>query len=39
MSSTNNLIVKESSGNTLITFNPSSAGFVDDTEIRLPRSY
>ena len=34
MSSTSDLIIKDSSGNTLITFNPSSAGFVDDTEIR-----
>ena len=33
-SSTSDLIIKDSSGNTLITFNPSSAGFVDDTEIR-----
>ncbi len=34
MSSTSDLIVKDSSGNTLVTFNPSSAGFVDGTEIR-----
>ena len=34
MSSTSDLIIKDSSGNTLITFNPSSAGFVDDSEIR-----
>ena len=34
MSSISDLIVKDSSGNTLVTFNPSSAGFVDGTEIR-----
>ena len=28
------LIVKDSSGTTLLTFNPSSSGFVDDTDIR-----
>ena len=28
------LVVKNSSGTTLLTFNPSSTGFVDDTDIR-----